>query len=270
MRHCKRIAFFLASMLLVLSSCQQPAPPRWTDYFTAHEEETLSFDGISEAADEYVNIPMAELTAYSYDEYCRFVGPRHNSGHISIVAPIQMINTYHEHCPVESVYMLDDDRVCFVSKVAKANGEWAYAYTVFPCAENIEYVSKEHYFITKALSHEDFSHIEVGDSLTEAYSVDPAVAFDIRPYENISSASSHTHMYLDYYSVRLLTDGVLIIQFNCDVPGQLEGDPEALLPSSYKISDITFYEYGSTDVPEDKYAFELTILQNVDHIEFPS
>lgn len=270
---CNKYLILLLVMTLLLNvvcSCQRPAEeriPTWKDYFASSE----NYVDLVSHKDQYGNVKLAELSAYGLDLYQSHINSR--NGYKSPV--MGMVNktpsdlsAYNQTCPIEYIQILDDDRICVICRVEK-NDERAYAYSIWIRDGDAWIMSQEYYFLSQAVNSKAYAHIEVGDKLNELYDIDPAIVFDIRPYDITDMLiSGNPHCYQHYWSVRLLTDGIIIYQFRCDVPGQTGDDPEALLPSSYKITDITFYEYGNADISGEK--IPLTILQYLDKLEFPS
>ena len=267
----KNICLYILGFLIVIlsfSSCRQlpsEAAPHWIDYFNLVEENALDIHDLPNHAEEYLNVPINELSKCSFKQHEIVLYPRDPQ---TIYLANVDICAYTKKFPVEYLKVLDDNCICVCTKLEKEKGEWTYAYIVFNRTEKSWGFCGEYYFITNALSYKDYSNIKIGDSLTEVYEMDVATLFDIRPREVNPHMSSNPHLYGEYYSVRLLTDGILIYQFRCDVPGQMGDDPEALLPSSYIITDITFYEYGNADTSGEK--IPLTISQYLDKLEFPS
>ena len=194
---------------------------------------------------EQYNLDADELTAY---DFMRF-RTQHRYRNFVVEGMSNQsytLSQYNAAFPIESMILLDQNTVCAIYKLALEDGEQTIAYVVFKRevfetnGERYERWSKngELYFISEQLGYADYQNIEVGDSMASAIEIDSDISFDLWFY-SLSSTTINTNV----TAYRVLTDGILILEFEGERPSIVD-------PSSYTVTQKTFYPYSGKKAPE--------------------
>ena len=182
---------------------------------------------------------------------------------------IHSLYHYNREFPIENVQTIDENTICVVYKLDK-NGENIYAYTIFRRSLKDFDVSKktkksgtyeiwenigEYYFVSEVKSFNDYSHIDIGNHISEedssAFLMNTPI-FNNRGWivgENIET-------------VMLLKDGIFVVTLGGK---KIEKQNINKLLSEWTVQDIKFYPYGSTENVPENYS----ILKNGFVPEFP-
>ena len=203
------------------------------------------------------NKSTGQLTAYDYNTF-RFLFGLRNFVLPNASSQIYILEHFNESFPIELIKKIDSDHICVVYKLSRENGENVLAYVIFE--RTIAYFTKEDgvdkkgtyerwsktgelYFVTQSLSSADFDNVKIGDSASSVCAIDSAVSFDA-DYAAIDAAQ----MKYNFTSYRILSDGIMIIEF--EGPMYQENSEKPLL-SAYTVSEKAFYPYHSDEVPEE-------------------
>lgn len=291
------IALSILLSCLSISSCQ--SKPSWSTYFEALSDSQSGSLDLVEKAKDIENVPLDKLTVYPYAsdetkgtmwENKFFPGKGRYWYDPSTVGGEYNIDEYNQCYPIEYINVLDDHLILVVSKLQREDGGQVYAYSLMNLKEvedttdstsrkdKIWVSSREYYFLSKPLAKADYDHIQIGDNFSKVCEIDPAAAWDLQLCYFKLDVSSDYHKRSVFYSMRLLTDGVMVISMKTNVNWLDTSKPESKLPSSYDVIDIEFYPYGSTPpkVPTESIEgvefvkYTLNVLPYGDKLEFPT
>ena len=284
--------YFLATVVLLLSISACQSKSSWSTYFEALSNNQASSLDLVEKAKSIQNVPLDKLTVYPYasDEtksiYWENKFFPYRDGLMrydpSTTGGAYNLDEYNQCYPIEYIKVLDEHWILVVSKLQQEDGAQGYAYSLMKLEEIEATVdsaspkdktwvsSREYYFLSKQLAKADYDHIQIGDSFSKVCEVDPAAAWDLQLFYAETNMSSDPNMLRSFLSIRLLTDGVMVISMKTNVNRLDTSKPEAKLPSAYDVIGIEFYPYGSASPEEEFVSYTLNILPYGDQIEFPS
>ena len=265
------LAMLFSLVTLSFSSCSRSEAPgvtptkSWSERLGEIAYEWNEAGSLVESFGEQYNADAKDLTVYDYEEFKRLHGSRFPiRATISSSPEIFLLQQYHASFPVESVKLVDKDTICVLYELEMDSGERTLAYVVFKRkvasftdddgfdkAGDYERWLKvgELYFVSEDLTQDDFSDVNVGDSLLSVIETAPAIRFDAEYYSN----STQTHKGITAYQI--LSDGMMIIEFHAPKDAETNTVPAL---SEYTVTQKTFYPYSGKKAPE--YA-SLTLKQ---------
>ena len=213
-----------------------------------------------------LNHPIHELKEY---EYSRFVSSAHlqsfddfdDSFKKSISSKISTLYLFNKSFPVEHIQIIDDENICVVYKLKK-NDSSIYAYVIFrkqtqelEASETIKESGTyeiwhnygEYYLVSKNNKSSDYTHIKVGDKLSEKDAFDLAIHLNSLPQKLPINSENAEVVNVIRHAVCLMEDGILVLTIEHN-----SGDVNTL--SNYTISEIDFYNSSSKDTQPYKFA----------------
>lgn len=215
--------------------------------------------------DENDNIKLSKLNAYNFVEF--YFNNRARVVELAVSSQLFSLSSFNEVFPVQHIEILDETHICVIYKLQRDEKDYTYAYTFFErkigkTEENVDYESwwktGEIYFVNKLISSKAFDSVKVGDSAFDVNKIDNGVSFD----------ADYDLRVDEFTSYRLLSDGIIIIDFKKDSTSENTGthfisDSESGL-KNFKVEKITFYPYDGETVP----VFSLPPLEDVELLAF--
>lgn len=235
----------------------------WSEFLS--ENRDMKAGSLMKNFDKQYNLDVSELTAYDYNKFIFHIVARNTDVEVLSSSRAIYIQQFNAIMPIERINKIDDDHI-FVVYNLNRDDQNALVYVVFERiiqefteqddaeAAGVEEVGEyelwektgEFYFVTKELSSADFENVQVGDSAETVNAIDAAVSFDAEYVFTYKDS-----IFVNFISYRVLTDGVMIIEFEA-APD--EGTGTAPLLSDYTVKSKTFYPYGS-EMPENVSSF---------------
>lgn len=197
--------------------------------------------------DENYNVKLSKLNVYDFNEFYL----KNNTRVVGLATSSQLfsLSGFNEVFTIQHIEIIDETHICVIYKLQKDEKDYTYAYTFFErkigeTKENVEYEiwwkTEEIYFIDKVISSKDFNSVKVGDSAFDVNKIDNGVSFD----------ANYDLRVKEFTSFRLLSDGILIIEFEKDeIPISNEETGKNIILKHYTVSKITFYPYDGDTVP---------------------
>ena len=207
-------------------------------YQLIHDGENVSL--MIENEDQF-NRDIDDLTVYDFHLFrLRYASRKRPIPEVDYCG-MHDLRSLNKTFPIERIEKIDDNNIDVVYKLQ--DEKYGQATVYVRCTrqyENYWALTGEIYYISNKLSSEDFSSIEIGDSMERVIAIDPSTILETFEEAAINASIGD----FSTYSYRLLTDGILRIEFKSP-------DPSAHLDvSSYVVSDMKFYPYGSEPLPE--------------------
>lgn len=230
----------------------------WSEKFSEIPDYWLKKGAFINEFEQQYNKSEDELTSYDFSSfYLNYGGTRHFVTD-STSSDLKWLQAFNKVYPIELIKKIDNDHVCVVYKLSSDKVENILTYVVFERQtkfltpkDDVERAgfyecwkkTGEFYFLTNKLSSSDFDNLQVGDSVLSVCNIDPAVSSD---YYYYCYFLDDTNIYFNSY--RLLSDGIMVIQFKAPRNTESEYIPEL---SKYTVSSKTFYPYNSDNFPKE-------------------
>lgn len=228
----------------------------WNEKLSEDKQAWHEADSLMQDFQNQFSADIDELMPYDYENFMFYHGPRNCI--INASSQLNTLQQFNEVFPVQLVKAIDQDNICVIYKLEKEDCGTTLAYVLFK--RHVEYFTKddgvdvsgnyemwkktgELYFVSEEMTQNDFSTVNVGDSILSVIDIDGSVVFDA----NLHSVEILQHpLYVGKTSYRLLSDGVMVIKFEAPVDPETNLVPEL---SSFVVAEKTFYPYDGDSSP---------------------